>query len=186
MKLGRDEVLMVPYKCCCFSARSVQWRIQGGAKIGHWGSPSSTNFFFRLEGYSNKPNEWQWSRSIWDEVLFFLVPFRSQIFDAFWRLFGLSHFALFQCNFYRFLCCKVFNLHLFCIISMFVSGKCLYKRFKCFKNFNEFSMYLFRWRKGGGCTNACICMGTHTAPICLNFNFFVFKLCSNWQLFDCN
>ena len=56
MKLGRDEVLMVPYSCCCFSARSVQGRIQGGAKIGHWGSPSSTNFFFRLEGYSNKPN----------------------------------------------------------------------------------------------------------------------------------
>ena len=22
-KLGRDEVLMVPYKCCCFSARFV-------------------------------------------------------------------------------------------------------------------------------------------------------------------
>ena len=40
MKLGRDEVLMVPYKCCCFSARSVQGWIQGGAKIGHWGSPS--------------------------------------------------------------------------------------------------------------------------------------------------
>ena len=36
-KLGRDEVLMVPYKCCCFSARSVQGRIQGGAKIGHGG-----------------------------------------------------------------------------------------------------------------------------------------------------
>ena len=33
MKLGRDEVLMVPYKCCCFSARSVQGRIQGGAKM---------------------------------------------------------------------------------------------------------------------------------------------------------
>ena len=55
-KLGRDEVLMVPYKCCCFSARSVQGWIQGGAKIGHGGSPSSTNFFFKLEGYSNKPN----------------------------------------------------------------------------------------------------------------------------------
>ena len=37
MKLGRDEVLLVPYKCCCFSARSDQGRIQGGAKIGHWG-----------------------------------------------------------------------------------------------------------------------------------------------------
>ena len=37
MKLGRDEVLMVPYKCCCFSARSTQGRIQGGAKIGQGG-----------------------------------------------------------------------------------------------------------------------------------------------------
>ena len=24
MKLGMDEVLKVPYKCCCFSARSAQ------------------------------------------------------------------------------------------------------------------------------------------------------------------
>ena len=56
MKLGKDEVLMVPYKCCCFSARSAQGRIQGGAKIGHGGSPSSRNFFFRPEGYSDKPN----------------------------------------------------------------------------------------------------------------------------------
>ena len=36
-KLGGDEVLMVPYKCCRFSARSIQGRIQGGAKIGHGG-----------------------------------------------------------------------------------------------------------------------------------------------------
>ena len=37
MKLGGDEVLMVPYKCCCFSVRSAQERILGGAKIGHGG-----------------------------------------------------------------------------------------------------------------------------------------------------
>ena len=37
MKLGRDELLMVLYKHCCFSARSAQGRIQGGAKIGHRG-----------------------------------------------------------------------------------------------------------------------------------------------------
>ena len=37
IKFGRDEVLMVPYKCCCFSARSAQGRIQGVAKIGHGG-----------------------------------------------------------------------------------------------------------------------------------------------------
>ena len=36
-KLCRHEVLMFPYKCCCFSARSVQGRIQGGAKVGHGG-----------------------------------------------------------------------------------------------------------------------------------------------------
>ena len=38
MKLGMDEVLKVPYKCCCFLARSAQGRIQVGAKMGH-GSP---------------------------------------------------------------------------------------------------------------------------------------------------
>ena len=95
----------------------------------------------------------------WSAVLFW---FHSEVkfLRRFWRLFGLSHFAIFHCNFYRFLCGKVFNLHLFCVISVFLSGRCLYKRFKCLKNFNEFSMYLFRWRKGeGGCTNACICMG---------------------------
>ena len=59
------------------------------------GSPSSKNFFFRPESYSNKPNAYQWSRSIWKEVLLFLVSFGSQIFDVFWLLFGLSHFALF-------------------------------------------------------------------------------------------
>ena len=67
-KLGRDEVLMVPYKCFYFSARSVQGRIQGGAKIGHAGSPS-TNFFFRPEGYSNKSNALQWSWNMWNQVL---------------------------------------------------------------------------------------------------------------------
>ena len=35
MKIGRDKILMVPYKCCCFSVRSAQGWIQGGAKIGH-------------------------------------------------------------------------------------------------------------------------------------------------------
>ena len=35
MKLSRDEVFMVPNKCCCFSIISAQGWIQGGAKIGH-------------------------------------------------------------------------------------------------------------------------------------------------------
>ena len=32
MTVSRDEVFIVPYKWYCFSARSVQGRIQGGAK----------------------------------------------------------------------------------------------------------------------------------------------------------
>ena len=39
VRLGMDEVLKVPYKSCCFWARSARGQIQGGAKIGRRGSP---------------------------------------------------------------------------------------------------------------------------------------------------
>ena len=70
MKLGMDEVFKVPYKCCRFSARSAQGRIQGGAKIGHGEYPSSKNFF-RPEGYSNKPNAKQWSKTSGKKCCYF-------------------------------------------------------------------------------------------------------------------
>ena len=41
------------------------------------------------------------------------------------------------------------------------------KDLNAFKNFNEFSMNLFSWKVGGGCTNACICIGTHSQQIFL-------------------
>ena len=51
---------MTPHICIDFWAKSAQGWIQGRAKIGHGvgggGSPYPKNFFFRLEGYSNKPN----------------------------------------------------------------------------------------------------------------------------------
>ena len=37
MKLGTDEVLKVPYKCCCVSTRSTQGSIKGRAKLCHGG-----------------------------------------------------------------------------------------------------------------------------------------------------
>ena len=51
----------------------------------------------------------------------FLVQIK--FLTCFWRLFGLRLFAYF--NAIGFLCGKVFNLHLFCVISMFVSGRML-------------------------------------------------------------
>ena len=77
-KLDRDEVLNVLHLCLGFLENSTQGRVQGGAKIGQWGLPSQKDFFFRFEGYSNKPNTWEWSKSIWEEAFLFLVPFWSQ------------------------------------------------------------------------------------------------------------
>ena len=70
--------------------------LQGRGKNRSRGSPSLRNFFFRPEGYSNKPNALQWSRSMWEEVLLFLVPFRSQIFDEFLTFFWTVIFAYFN------------------------------------------------------------------------------------------
>ena len=56
---------------------------------------------------------------MWEEVLLFLVPFRSQIFDFF---LDLVIFANFYVIYIDFLFGKVLYLHLFCVISMLVSG----------------------------------------------------------------
>ena len=47
MKLGRDEVLMVPYKCCCFSARSAPGQIRPGADPGRGKNRSKGVPFFK-------------------------------------------------------------------------------------------------------------------------------------------
>ena len=83
---------MVPYKCYYFSARSAQGRIQGGAKIGQRGSPSSRNFF-RQEGYDLE--------ACGKKCCYFWFHSEVKIFDTFWRLFGLSHFSYFNAIFIR-------------------------------------------------------------------------------------
>ena len=47
---------MTPHIGIDFWAKPAQRWIQGGAKIGYGGANSLKNFFFRREGYSNKPN----------------------------------------------------------------------------------------------------------------------------------
>ena len=65
---------------------------------------------------------------------------------------GGPQFSEFAC-FYRFLCSKMRYLHLFFNnfhVYKYIVEEGLYKRFKWLKIFNEFFMYLFSRRKGGG------------------------------------
>ena len=95
MKLGRDEVLMVPYKCCCFSARSAQGRIQGEAKIGQRGPPSSRNFFFIWKATATNQMDSNDLEACGKKCCYFWFHSEVKFLTRFWRLFGLSHFCLF-------------------------------------------------------------------------------------------
>ena len=97
MKLGMDEVLKIPYKCCCFSARSIQGRIQGGAKIGHGGVP----FFKKLLLQTGRlQQQTKYIAMIYKHVGGSVVIFGSIPKSNFWRVFGvfsdLVKFALFN------------------------------------------------------------------------------------------
>ena len=93
MKLGVHEVLMVPYKCCCFSAKSAHWRIQGGAKIGHKGpllqetSSSGQNATATNRMHSND------LEACGKKCCYFWFHSDVKFLTRFWRLFRLSHFA---------------------------------------------------------------------------------------------
>ena len=87
MKLGMDEVLIVPYKCCCFSARSAQGRIQGGAKIGHGGPLLQETFSSDQKATATNRMHSNDLEACGKKRCYFLVPFRSQIFDAFFTSF---------------------------------------------------------------------------------------------------
>ena len=95
MKLGRYEVIMVPYKCCCFLARSAKGRIQGGAKIGHGGpllqeSSSSDRKATATNQMDNNDLE-----ACGKKFCYFLFHSEVKFLTRFWRLFGLSHFCVF-------------------------------------------------------------------------------------------
>ena len=79
MKLDRDEVLVVPYKGCLFSARSAKGRIQGGAKIGPLLQETSSSDRMATSSNQMHSNDLE----ACGKMLLFFVPFRGQIFDAF-------------------------------------------------------------------------------------------------------
>ena len=62
----------------------------------------------------------------------------------------------------------MFNLHLFCVITMFVSEENAYiKDLNALRILMNF-LCIYLGKKKGGCTNACICMGIHSQPLLQN------------------
>ena len=63
----------------------------------------------------------------------------------------------------------MFNLHLFCVISMFLSKKNAFIKdlnaLRILMNFLCIYLGVKHVKRGGGCTNACICIGTHSQPL---------------------
>ena len=95
MKLGRDEVLMVPYKCCCFPARLVQGRIQGRAKIGQGGSLLQRTSSSDLKATATNRIHSNDLDACGMKCCYFLFHSEVKFLTLFRRLLGLSHFALF-------------------------------------------------------------------------------------------
>ena len=95
MKLGMYEVLMVPYKCCCFSAISAQGQIQGGAKIGHGGPLLQETSSLDQKTTATNGMHSNDQEACGKKCCYFWFHSEVKFLTRFWRLFGLSHFALF-------------------------------------------------------------------------------------------
>ena len=107
MKLGRDAVLMVPYKCCCFSARSPQGLIQCGAKIGQGGPLlQETSSSDQKATATNRMHSNDLEACGKKCCFFFLVPCRTLILDfvilAYFNVISVDCVlsALILCNFH--------------------------------------------------------------------------------------
>ena len=88
-KLGRDEVLMVPNKCCCFSARSAQKRIQCVAKIGHGGPlllRTSSSYWKATATNRMDSNDVE---AYGMKCCYFWFLSKLKFLTRFWHLFGL-------------------------------------------------------------------------------------------------
>ena len=138
MKLGVHEVRNVPNKCCCFWP-DPPGRIPGRNKIGHGGPFLQINS--SLNGNATATNRMNSNDlDACGKQWVVLIPFQSPIFDAFWRLFGLGHIVM---QFLQVFMLKIVLINIYFVqLPCFEVGKSLYKRLKCFQNFNDFYVYI--------------------------------------------
>ena len=107
-KLGRDEVLMVPYKCCCFSARSVKGRIQGGTKVGHGGPLIQRTSFSDWKATGTNRMHSNDLKACGMKFCYFWFHFKCKFLTCFRHLFGLivilPYFNAISVDFYAVKC----------------------------------------------------------------------------------
>ena len=108
-----------------------------------------------------------------EEVLLFWYHSEVKFLTSFWRLFWLYSYHSYSASvllyFTFFVVWPYFNtisfdfyavkylIYIYFVdITCLLVAKCLSKRFECFKNFNLFFMYLFRWWEGGSLMHAYV------------------------------
>ena len=145
-KLGRDEVLMGLHMHWGVSAISAQGWIQGRAKIDHGGGGVPYLKKILLQTGRLQQQNWMHSNDLeaWGKMLF-LVQFWSQIFDVFLDLVIFVCFNAISIGFYG---VKCFICLYFVWLQCLWVGECLYNRFKCLKNLNEF-LCIYLGKEGG-------------------------------------
>ena len=130
-KLGRDEVLIVPYKVLLFFVQ-IRPGLDPGRGKNRSGGPFSNELLLQT---GRLPHQTECIAMIYKHVGWSIVTFgsiknlRSQFFTRFrhlfWLIFILPYFNAISC---RFLCSKVFNLHFFGLLSMFIIGRMLIQK----------------------------------------------------------
>ena len=143
-------------------------QIRPGADPGRGQNRSSGVPFFkkRLLQTGRLQRQIEWIAMIYKHVGNSVVIFGSIPKSNFWRVFDAFLdsviFAYFNAIFIDFYAVKSFICIYFVQFPCFHEEECLYERFECLKNFNDF--FCIFLGEGRGCTYACICMGTHSQP----------------------
>ena len=88
----------------------------GGAKIGHGGPLLQEISSSDQEATETNQMDSNDLEACGKKCCYFWFHSKVKFLTRFWRLFGLSHFYVFLCNFNRFLCIKELYLQLFCVI----------------------------------------------------------------------
>ena len=151
-------------------------QIRLGADPG-WGRNRS-QFFNELLLQTGRLQQRTECIAMWDVVLLLLVPFQSQIFDAFSTSYRTySHFALFNAisvDFYA--VNRLIYIYFICNFHVCNWKNVYIKDLNALRILMNF-LWIYLDERGRVCTNACICMGTHSQPLLQNC---LMDVCKTW------